>query len=88
MGVTSMGVAMEMNIAAAKAPGYVKVSLEAGDYRDEKSWMMSSLNERVPFLIPASVARGPYTVKMMDQSGRVLATSSGSFLQLDPATRR
>ncbi|HKX28324.1 MAG TPA: SPOR domain-containing protein [Blastocatellia bacterium] len=82
MGATADNVAMEVNVAAVRAPGYVTLKLQAGDYQDEKSWVMSSLNDKVPFLVPAKAAKGGYNLQVIDEQGRLLAKSSGNFLQV------
>lgn len=77
--VTTESITMEFEISSPRALGYITVVMRAGNYLDERHALMSTPNGRVPFLVPATETKGPFTFEVKDEAGRSLAAGTGSF---------
>jgi SPOR domain len=81
---TNESVAMELGIAGSQAIGYVKVSIRAGAFQDEKIAVLPSANGSVPFLVPAKDATGQYSYEIRNEAGKVIGSGVQNFNPLGP----
>ncbi len=80
--VTAENVTIELDISASQPLGYVRVSLRAGSYQDDRYALLSTRNGRIPFLIPAAQAKGEFGFEVRNDTGNVLGGGAGDFRQL------
>lgn len=81
---TNESVAMELGIAGSQAIGYVKVSIRAGTFQDEKIAVLPSANGSVPFLVPAKDATGQYSYEIRNEAGKVIGSGVQNFNPIGP----
>ena len=72
-------VTLELDITTSQPINYIKIVLKAGDYQSEKIAMLTGKLGRVPFLIPARDAVGPFSYQIVDDLGRSLANGLADF---------
>lgn len=80
----SDSVTMEVGLAGSQPIGYVKVSIKAGGFTDEKVAVFPYANASVPFLIPAKDAKGQYTYEVRNEAGTVIGTGVQNFTPPGP----
>jgi SPOR domain len=81
---TAENVTMEVGITGQQPIGYVKVSIRAGNFRDEKIAVFPTSDASVPFLIPAKDATGQYTYEIKNDAGKVIGRGVQSFSPAGP----
>lgn len=75
---------MELGIAGSQPIGYVKVSIRAGTFQDEKVAVLPSANGSVPFLVPTKDATGQYSYEIRNEAGKVIGSGVQNFNPLGP----
>ena len=80
----SDSVMMEVGLNGQQPIGYVKVSIRAGNFQDEKIAVFPTTNASVPFLIPAKDAKGQYTYEVRNDAGKVIGTGVQNFGAIGP----
>jgi sporulation related protein len=81
---TSENTTMELGISGSQTIGYVKVSIRAGAFQDEKIAVFPTANGSVPFLIPAKDAKGQYSYEIRNDAGKVIGSGVQSFIPAGP----
>jgi SPOR domain len=81
---TTDSVTMELGIAGSQPIGYVKVSIRAGAFQDEKIAVFPTSNGSVPFLVPAKDATGQYSYEIRNDAGKVIGSGVQSFSPAGP----
>lgn len=77
--VTAENVTMEFDISAPAPPGYISVTLRAGDYQDTRQALMSTPQGRVPFLIPIKHTAEGFSYEIKNEALQSLASGNGDF---------
>jgi SPOR domain len=75
---------MELEITGAQSIGYVKVSIKAGTFQDEKIAVFPTSNGSVQFLVPAKDATGQYSYEIRNDAGKVIGSGVQSFSPAGP----
>jgi SPOR domain len=81
---TAESTTMELGISGSQPIGYVKVSIRAGAFQDEKVAVFPTANGSVPFLIPAKDATGQYSYEIRNDAGKVIGSGVQSFSPAGP----
>lgn len=79
------GVMMEIGLNGQQPIGYVKVSIRAGGFQDEKIAVFPTSNASVPFLIPLNDAnKGPFSYQVVNDAGKVIGNGTENFGPIGP----
>jgi sporulation related protein len=70
---------LEVALTGSQPIGYVKVSIRAGSFQDEKVAVFPTSNASVPFLVPANVAKGQFSYEVRNDAGKVIGSGVQSF---------
>jgi sporulation related protein len=70
---------LEVGLSGSQPIGYVKVSIRAGGFQDEKVAVFPTSNASVPFLVPTNFAKGQYTYEVRNDAGKVIGSGVQNF---------
>jgi SPOR domain len=82
--ITAENVTMEVGITGQQPIGYVKVSIKAGAFQDEKIAVFPNPDGSVQFLIPAKDATGQYSYEITNDAGKVIGRGVQNFSPAGP----